>query len=270
MRCLAALSLLALVAGGCPSQGLQGPNAFLTLAEQFGAASLGFEDQDVGGGTLDDVDIPFRQPMSLTLSNRSGSQLNLSFAAWVRPESISSREQEDALFEGGYNRLDAEVRLGTAYLLPVGTFVLDNGGAAGAKNVRIEPAAGADDFDADENGANDQVETFITPDVLLIFQSPPESCESVAFSFTKGGLPVDDVPISGSSEIFAGATGVGGLKTLGQFDVYQCDPFRPGLFFKSGGGARQGNEFFEGQSVQVQFARAGFAGSQAYAIVTIQ
>lgn len=269
MRYCAACGLLILTVTGCAT-GLQGPNAFLTLAEQFGAASFGTQDQTTTGGAVNDANVPFRQLMSLTLANTSGSQLNVAFAAWVRPESISTREQEDTLFSGGYNRLDSEVRLGTAFVLPAGTFVLDNGGTAGAKTVRIEPAAGANDFDTMDNGTNEVTERFITPDVLLIFQSPPDGCDSVAFSFTQGGLPVDDLPVSGVSEIFAGATGANGLKTLAQIDAYQCDPFHPGLFFKSGGGARNDNEYFEGQSVRIEFSRVGFADTDAYAIVTIQ
>lgn len=290
---MASLMALAVALTGCPTgQSVSGPNPFLTLAEQFGAGEIGDDQDEDGGGDGDrglGADDRFRETMTLTLVNHSASDLVVNVAAWVLPESIRSAEQEDALFRGGYNRLSQEVRIGSAYVLPPGTFVRDAGGLAGAQAVLLRAAAGAVDFAGDEDddaddegeeeddgapaGAGDTsqlVETFITPDVLLLYGAPPTSCESPGFAFSDEGFPPDSVPIDGVSEIFGSATNIGTVKTLAQYDVYDCQPFRPGLFFKRGGGARADNEYFEGQSVRVDFSRTGLPNTTAFAVVTIQ
>ena len=53
----------------------------------------------------------------------------------------------------------------------------------------------------------------------------------------------------------AGATNAGAAKTLAQVDVYQCNPLRPGLFLRVGGGAAAENEYFEGSTIRFEFRR---------------
>ncbi|RMF75205.1 MAG: hypothetical protein D6744_13755, partial [Planctomycetota bacterium] len=216
-------------AAGCVVQlnPLAGPNPFITLAEVFGAGSIGATDTTTDGAAGAEAEAIFRQEMTVTLANNAADdELNVSLAAWVNPSSIRSREQEDALFNSGYVRLDEEVRIGSVFVLPPGTFVWERGGLAGAEVMRILPSGSA------TGGLVGEVSrTFITPDVILVFQDPPVSCDSVAFSFTQDGFPVDDINIT--IESFEPAIGFGGQKTLAQIDAYQCEPLRPGLFLKT-------------------------------------
>jgi hypothetical protein len=71
--------------------------------------------------------------------------------------------------------------------------------------------------------------------------------------YTRQGEPLTATPVDGPTAPYGGATLTGGLKTLAQVDVYQCDPLRPGLFIKLGGGARQPDEYFEGEDVTFDF-----------------
>ena len=252
LRILYSLGLAAaLSTAGCVVQlnPLAGPNPFITLAEVFGAGSIGAADTTDGGTTGTEAESIFRQEMTVTLANNAAEdELNVSLAAWVSPSSIRSREQEDALINNGYSRLTEEVRIGSVFVLPPGTFVWERGGLAGAEAMRILPATSAA-----AGLVGEASRTFITPDVILFFQEPPRSCESVAFSFTQDGFPVDDINIT--IESFQPSTGFGGLKTLAQIDAYQCEPLRPGLFLKTGGGARSDNDYFEGQDVRIDFNR---------------
>lgn len=250
---------------GCIGQPSYERNPFLTATETYGASLFGDEAED-GRGAGTAVEVEFRQAMTVTLANNHpDGELNVSFAAWVSPSSIRSAEQQDALLRGGYVQLGREVRLGTVFTLPLGTFVFNGPGTAGATAVRLEPTGPTD------QGALATTREFelITPDVVLLFYEPPRSCESVAFVFTQDGYPMDDERVPGSlGVVFEGATGSGGRKTLAQVDVYQCDPFEPGLYLKLGGGARQDNEYFEGDDIQVDFSGDPDANGNC-ALVTI-
>ena len=101
-----------------------------------------------------------------------------------------------------------------------------------------------------------------------MFGQPPVSCESVAFAFTRDDDPLTSVPIAGSIGPYGGSNLTGGFKTLAQVDVYDCDPLHPGLFIKLGGGAREVNEFFEGDNVTFDFNPVSDADGN-FAIVTI-
>jgi hypothetical protein len=243
-RVLCVATLLA-GAWGCASS-VPGANPFLTLTEALGIATI--VDGGTGGTTPGGqaATIPFRQPMTVSFrNNHSDAELNVSFAAWVNTSSVRSTEQRDALFDAGYTQLQREVRLGTAFTLPVGTLVYDGGGTAGATAVFLGPAQ-SDGGDAEPPTLTIEL---LSPDVILAFVQPPVSCDSVAFYYTKDGEPLTSVPVGGSTGPYAGATLSGAFKTLAQVDVYGCDPLRPGLFIRTGGGQRADNEYVEGQVV---------------------
>lgn len=260
MRALAlTLALLApVLLSGCPGQIGDERNPFLTATESYGAALFGAGEEDGGGAAGAALDVGFRRLMTVTLANHHPTaELNTSFMAWVSPGSIRSGEQQDELLENGYIQLDYVVRLGSAFTLVPGTFVYGGAGTAGATTVRLLPAR----QDVDEGGALDpslaveRTFSVITPDAILVFSHPPVSCESVAFYFTIDGDPLTSEPLSAVGDIFAGPTSTqAGLKTLSQIDAYQCDPFRPGLFLRTGGGALPDNEFFEGQDIRIDFS----------------
>jgi hypothetical protein len=226
-------------------------NPFTTLIEVFGASSFAEEEDETGGPGGVAAEAGFRQTMTVTFANNNGAaELNVSFAAWVNVSSIRTAEQQDALLAGGYVQLTREVQLGTAFTLPPGTFIYSGPGVAGATPVRLLAAQG------DGNGQPATAAfDIITPDVILAFSQPPVSCDSVAFFYTVDGeIPRD--PLPGGLDVFEAATGGGPLKTLAQIDVYECEPFRPGVFLRLGGGARMSNELFEGNDVRFDF----FAG----------
>ena len=256
MRKISTLIGLATIsfAAGCVNPfATLGPNAFLTLAEEFGAESSPTaitEPTDTTGGSAGSgtsADAFFRQEMSLTLQNNdTTADLNVSLAAWILPSSLISTAQEDLLINAGFVPTTRLTAIGTLEI-PVGAFVRNGGGFAGTENLSIAPMQ-AEQF------------TIVTPDVLLIYNDLPRSCESVAFEYQIGGEPVPSrliVPgdsIGGETNNSSlGATNSGGRKTLAQIDAYQCTPFMPGLYFRPGGGARSNNEFFEGQGVRVDF-----------------
>jgi len=236
-----------LLAAGCGSVVQGERNAFLTLTDTFGLGTAQEGTQGQAAGTA--AKVAFRKSMTFTFSNNNPeADVVVAFVAWVLPSSIRSADQQDALFAGGYVQLTSEVRLGSAFTLPVGTFVYNGTGTAGATLLQI-PAA-----KAGESGAvqpTSRAFTLITPDVFLAFLQPPVSCESVAFLFTDRGFPLDAQYVS--MWVFEGATGQGGLKTLAQVETYQCDPLRPGLFLRVGGGAAAENEYYEGDEVVFEF-----------------
>lgn len=239
---------------GCIGQGVDERNPFLTATETFGA-SLFADEAEAGRAAGVGAEAEFRQTMTVTLANlHPQAELNTSFAAWVNPSSIRSADQQDALFAHGYVQLNREVRLGTVFTLVPGTFVYNGPGMAGATTVRLAPTRAA------EGGIDPTLATLrefeiITPDVILVFSEPPVSCDSVAFFFTVDGDPLTSEGLSGVGNIFAGPSSeFGGLKTLAQVDAYQCDPLRPGLFFRPGGGALLQSEFFEGQNIRIDFS----------------
>lgn len=252
---LCCLSLSMLVAG-CPSSS-KVVSPFLAYAEEFGFV----EELDTdGGGTGSSQTPAFREPMTITFrNNHSFADANVSFVAWVGVGSIRSAEQQDALLADGYSQLAEEVYLGTAFALPVGTFVYEGGGTAGASALvlGLRSAVGGgegEEAQVPQGGLpSEQSFTFITPDAILAFSQPPVSCDSVAFYFSQDGEPLTSVPVAGGVGPFAGATRAGGFKTLAQVDVYQCDPFRPGLFLQLTSGTTDPNEYFEGDEIIFEF-----------------
>jgi len=249
---------LVLACGACTQLGVE-RNPFLTYAEVFG---IGGTSSTTPGGTPGGAgtEETFRRPLVLTFENHhSSAVLDTSFIAWVEVGNIRSADQQDALLRGGYVQLTQAVQIGTAYTLPVGTFVFDGPGMAGATPVQLAPGTNANQ----QQGGQQTIEptatsfTLITPDKILVFSQPPVSCDSVAFTYS-----VDGVVLAGP------VTGVGGYKTLAQVDVYECSPFRPGLFFKGTGGALKPNEYMEGEPIMFAFQEAEAAGG-AFAVVTI-
>lgn len=269
MRVLGLISvwLLVMGVGGCVGQPSEARNPFLTVTEAFGVSLFGDEDGDAAAGT--ELEAEFRQVMTVTLANNHPTaELNTSFAAWVSPSSIRSGEQQDALLGSGYVQLNRQVQLGTAFTLPPGTFVYNGPGVAGATSVRLQPTRAEGDT-IDTTLATIREFELITPDVILVFSQPPVSCDCVAFFFTVDGDPLTSEGVSAVGNIFAGpTTEQGGLKTLAQVDAYQCDPFRPGLFLRQGGGgALPENEFFEGQDIRIDFSPVADAGGY-FGVVT--
>lgn len=244
-----------------------GANPFLAAAEFFGITASGNDGSGGGGGgggggSGGSGTARFRDTITLTLVNNAAeADLNVSFAAWVTSGSIRSADQQDALIAGGYVLLTREVQIGTVFTLAPGTFVFNGPGLAGATPLVIG-AAGVDAMG--DPLPSTRAVTLITPDVLLVYSEPPRSCESVAFSYTVDGFPLEIEPVEGGlGEIFQGATGSGPRKTLAQIDAYQCQPLRPGLFLRTSGGARQSNEFIEGEDITIDFFLQADANGRA-------
>lgn len=243
-----------LLAAGC-FPAVDERNAFWTLTETYGAMT-GTGDADDGQATAE-ADAEFRRSMTVTFANNHEThEVDTSIAAWVYVSSVHSADEQDALLRGGYVQLTRDLELGTAYTLPAGTFVFNGPGLAGATPVRLACPL----TDTGRGIAITDAMTLITPDVLLLFSQPPVSCDSVAFVFGNAlvGADVATGPV----------TGIGGFKTFAQVDVYQCTPLRPGLFLKLSGGAREVNEYFEGENVRFEFNQ-GPDNEGNYANVTI-
>ncbi len=272
---LAKASKLILLAGAAQLAGCGVPaerNPFLSFTEEFGFSVLGDTQTNQGSGAQGAAAAArFRRTMTVTLANNSPTgALRVSLAAWVNTSSIRSADQQDVLLSNGYVQLTQEVKLGSAFSLPPGTFVFNGDGVAGASLIRLSPAGGPPETDPDGGAvtpSTSQLE-LVTPDVILVFLQPPTSCDTVAFVFEQDGEQLPSEPISGVGGIFSGATGLGASKSLAQVDVYQCNPLRPGIFLKVGGGARQQNEYFEGENVRFDFFRAANEAGDA-AVVTI-
>lgn len=272
MKCVSKMLLLSggiiFIAGCATASATRDINPYLTFSEAFGLSAVVPGEDDGEGGGGEQGQALFRRMMTVTFNNNhSEAELNTKFLAWVRPGSIRSAEQQDLLLTDGYRQIGRQITLGTALTLPVGTFIYDGGGFAGATNIFLGPATGT-------GTAEDPVEPssrslqLITPDGLLIFSQPPVACDSVAFFYSENGEPLTSESVSGGVSPFEGATGDGGFKTFAQVDVFECDPFQPGLFIKLGGGTRQPNEFFEGDNVTLDFNRVKDEDGD-FAIVTI-
>ena len=236
-----AVSGLGLIVG-CIGNVIQ-PNPFLSLTEDIlGVAQSTDTDTGGGGGTGAALTAQFRRTQTITLANQDDeADLNVSFAAWITVGSLRTAEQLDQLIANGYVQLSREVTLGTI-TLPPGTLVFGGPGVGGATPVVVSPGT-------------TRTFSLISPDRVLLFSSPPVSCDTVAFFFSINGelVRTPDVPADTAGGLFEGATGSGPRKTLAQFNVYQCDPLSPGLFLKTGGGLKRGNEYFEGEAVRVDF-----------------
>jgi len=238
--------------GGCPTGTIE-QNPFQAYLDEYGIAGQQETTTD-GAATGVAVEEVFRKDITLSLVNAHATAvLDTSFMAWVEVSSIRSAEQQDALLRGGYVQLTREVRVGSVFTLPVGTFVFDGPGTAGATPVELAPTGEG------ENVVPTSVSyELITPDVVLVFSQPPVSCDSVAFTYSD--------PMTG--EILSGAsTATGGYKTLAQVDKYTCTPFRPGVFLSTTGGALGVNEYVEGDSITFTFGAGAVNG--AFAIITI-
>jgi hypothetical protein len=263
------LSLIAVVVAvalaGCLQTVSDERNAFLAFTETFGSSLTGDQPGGGGGGGGGGgATDQFRAVLTLTLVNNNPvADLNVGFAAWVEASSIRTAEQQDALISSGYVQLTREERIGSVFILAPGTFVFNGPGKAGTTPLLIRPGQSS-------------VTSMITPDVVLIYQAPPVSCETPAFSFTEQGFPPDATTAGALAPGVAGgpidadssSLDFFGVKTLAQIDAYQCSPFRPGLFLKLSGGGRAANEFFEGEALQFDFVRAPDAEGNA-AFVTV-
>lgn len=235
-------------------------NPFLGYTEEFGVAG----QQEVApsgqaGGAV--TEGTFRRPLTLTfVNNNPNAILDTTFVAWVNISSVRSAGQQDALLGNGFIQLTEEVRLGSAFVLPVGTFVFAGPGTAGATPVHLGKATGAPTTQGTTTTTTGTSLAFnlITPDTVLMFSQPPVSCDSVAFTFSD--------PVTG--EVLSGASGAGGgYKTLAQVQTYECSPLKPGLFFTSAGGSREPDEFREGEALTFTFNAQATNGD--FALVSI-
>lgn len=243
---------------GCVGQSGDERNAFLTFTENFGTTTARDTDNNGGGAPGSSANQAFRREMTLTFANlHPDADLEFSFIAWVLPNSIRNADQQDVLFRANFVQIGSTINIGRALTLPPGTFVFNGPGVAGATSVRLT-ATGAANNTVDPTAAQTRDFDLVTPDGILFFSQPPVSCESVAFFFSRDGVPLNSEGQTGTSgvgDIFAGPTSsFSGQKTLAQVNAYQCDPFRPGLFLKIGGGALADNEYFESQNIRVEFS----------------
>lgn len=265
--------LLAVVAAGCATS-TQNINPFMVFAETFGVGGTDSQGQSGGGGSGATSQVAFRREVTVTFrNNHPSAELNTLFVAWVDISRVRTAEQQDALLAGGYVQLAREVQLGSAFRLPVGTFVYNGGGTAGATSVVLGRAAATQEGDTEGDAQTGPTSTtldvtLITPDVILVFSQPPVSCESVAFYYTDGGDPLTATPVGGSEAPFSGSTGTGPFKSLAQVNVYTCDPFRPGLFLQLTGGSAATNEYFEGDAITFDFNPIANANGD-FCLVTI-
>lgn len=265
---LGALAAGALLAASCGLP-VDERNAFLTQAETFGSSLQTSDDDGSDGGDGPTPTEFFRDSMTVTLAANDtsgdpvleGAQVEVLLAAWVYPSSLRDASQLDALIRDGYVQISQSLELGDAFTLPPGTLVYAREGAGIAGATRVALLFG-----------DTRTFTFLTPDVILLFDDPPVGCDSVAYTYTRDGVPLESLPNPEGNgivdPIFAGATEIrGGRKTYAQFNVYQCDPFQPGLFLGSGAGGA--NQYFEGQAVRVDFNTVPDAAGD-FAIVTFE
>ena len=239
---------------------------FAIYTDQFGRNLVSTNNQTTSGSSGSSATTTFRQSMTLTLRNNDDVyDLNAMFAAWVLPNSFTSAEQQDQLLSAGYVQLTSEVKIGSVYTLPAGTFVFNGPGNAGSTSFTVGHGAAA--TGGGVTPASKQF-SFPSPDVLLVYLAPPTSCDSPAFVFTESGSIADVFHFG--AEILGGSISTidGPTKTLSQVDAYECSPFKPGLFLRRGGGSRATNEFFEGNAVIFDFFRVAAVDTTA-ATVTI-
>lgn len=241
-RLIPVLSLLYATLGCTPVTVVE-RNAFVPFGELFGAPTRGEgTEQGPAGGVAATTE--FRRQMSVTFTNNHiDADVNTLMLAWVEISSIRDADQQDALLRDGYVALTRQIRIGSTITLPAGTFVFNGPGVAGATSITLGSTQGNSPLPSSETIS------FITPDVILMFSQPPVSCESVAFSFSRDG----EVIFDDDGFLTLRTFGEVGFKTLAQVDAYQCQPLRPGLFLKTGGGTKQSNEYFEGENVTILF-----------------
>jgi len=233
---------------------------FLAYVQAFGGATSASTDTGTataGSGTTTDGTLSaatFRRNITLTLRNaHATAEVKTRFIAWVELGSVRSGQEQDALLADGYVQTARPLEIGSVFTLPVGTFIYNGDRTPFPREIALGRAGAAAG-----TAANDPTAEFelITPDAILVYSQPPVSCDSVAFEFIENG----NVPLGP-------ATSGGGRKTLAQVDVYQCDPLKPGLFYRATGGAIQRNEFQEGANITFTFSPAPIG--TAFATVTI-
>ncbi len=253
--------------GGCPATYTL-RNPFLSYTEEYGVAGISERQQADSGGQGAAGTATFRRTLTINLrNNHPDAELNTSLVCWVSVSSVRTAEQQDALLRDGYVQLTKEVHLGSAIVLPVGTYVNNGGGTAGAMTVFLDRAqvqrgqqqqnqnqpTGQGTTTQTTTTATTTSVTLPTPDGILVFAQPPVSCDSVAFYYTLNGIPLPARPVAGSEGPYEGSSGAGPYKTFAQIDVYQCSPLRPGAYLNQGGAARQKNEYIEGEDVTFDF-----------------
>jgi len=235
---------------GTPTTGIINP--YLTLANTFGVTPTGTDGDTDSGGSGTQAGGAFRRNVRLLMENlHSSAQVDTSWIAWVEAGSVRTTDQQDDLLRAGYTRLTAPVAIGSVFTLPIGTYVYNGPGLAGATPVRLGipgSAVGSPTYEI----------SLLTPDALLVFSQPPVSCDSVAWRLLDARGNVLTGPVSGP----------GGFKTLAQVDAYQCEPLRPGLFLRVGGGRPADNEYVEGDSILFSFTEGSDADGN-FAFVTI-
>ncbi len=255
--------LISVVAWPClsctPSGGERSP--FLAYMDTYAVSSSSSSseqsssEQGQGEGTA--TTGWFRGPMTLTFTNyHPAAVLDTSFAAWVNVSSVRTADQQDALLRNGYVQLSSPVTLGSAFTLPIGTFVYNGPGVGGATPVRLNPTGAV----GNPAVPSSMQYTLTTPDVVLLFSQPPVSCDNVAFTYSN---PQTGEVLGGAS--YAG----GGYKTYAQVSAYQCSPFLPGLFLNSGVSTSSAtNSYTESQPIAFDFY-AGHTTAGAFCIVRI-
>jgi hypothetical protein len=256
------LTCVLLVSGACGSLTTTTQrNPYLGYTEEFGVAAqtAAIETGPASGAGAAEQ---FRRSLTISLrNNHPSAELNASLVVWVNVGSLRSAEQHDALLTAGFKQLTAEVDIGASLVLPVGTYVLNGGGTAGATTVFLAPAQATTGQGAGAAVTPTTLSiTIPTPDGALVFNQPPTSCESVAFYYSLNGAPLPAHVFTNPNETggdsvrpYAGSTGTGAYKTMAQVNVYQCQPLRPGVFFTQIGAERKSNEFLEGENIAFDF-----------------
>lgn len=250
--------------GGCPGSDETTINPFSTLVEEgLVAVPTTVPDGTPTGSGGVPIGAAFRPNLSLQISNQGTlGELSTRFVAWVSLSSVPSEFDEDDLVASMYERLAEPLELGAAVTLPAGTWVYNGSGSGPIQTVRLASAS------ADDAGLITDTELnidLLTPDGILFFLAPPESCDSKAFEFLNNGEVVRDPSIVTTDDGISAAPNLfpiaesplSGIKVLRQIEGYQCDPFRPGLFLFDGAGQLAPNEYLAGDTVQIAFF-AGF------------
>jgi hypothetical protein len=225
----------------------------LTYTEEYGVAGSSAQRSSSGTASGTGTETTFRRSLTLKLRNNNPSaELNTSLMCWVSVSSVRSAEQQDALLRDGYVQLAQELRIGSVFALPVGTYVYAGHGAGGSQTIFLGPAQGGTGSTTSSPTVSSV--SLTTPDAILVFTQPPVSCDSVAFYYTQNGAPLPSSSAGGGGTApFAGSNTTGGYKTLAQVDVYKCSPLNPGVFLSQGGSGRQRNEYIEGENVTFDF-----------------
>jgi len=242
-------------------------NPFATLTEQgLVEANIETEASQISTGAAAgvDADLTFRDGMTVNFVNTATDrELTTNLIAWVEPGNVRTETQRDSLISSGYIEITQSITVGIAYTLVPGTFVFQGSGGNGLERIQLGPTGPGQTVIPSNSSIS-----LVTPDVLLVYLDPPTSCSSTAFRFLDEGDVITE-PVGGGGGtsgtiIFGGATNIGPNKTLGQVDAYRCDPFKPGLFFRQGGGMQMSNEFIEGDEVTFTFLRFPVDATNTY------